>query len=119
MEKLNYFKSKIRDMLWSYKQFQYKIEIIPDNPNPDSLRDNIVYVVGAKNYIKWGYIKCPCGCGDSIMLSLNKKAYPSWSIKQDKIGRATISPSVNKLDGCKSHFFIRKGKLIWATFNDY
>ncbi|PKP01376.1 MAG: hypothetical protein CVU11_15400 [Bacteroidetes bacterium HGW-Bacteroidetes-6] len=119
MEKLNYFKSKIRDMLWSYKHFQYKIEIIPDNPNPDSLRDNIVYVVGSKNYIKWGYMKCPCGCGDTIMLSLNEKAYPSWSIKQDKIGRATISPSVNKLDGCKSHFFIRKGKLIWATFNDY
>jgi len=119
MKKLKYFKSKLRDMLWSFKQFQYKIEIIPDNPNPDSLKENIIYVVGGKNYIKWGYMKCPCGCGDLIMLSLIKSSFPSWTIKQDKIGRATIYPSINKLNGCRSHFFIRKGKLIWATFNDY
>ncbi|HBC31162.1 hypothetical protein KCV26_11440 [Petrimonas sulfuriphila] len=118
MKKLSFLKDKIRDMLWLYKQFQYKIEIIPDNPNPDSLKENIVYVVGNKNYSKWGYMKCPCGCGDLIMLSLNKDSFPSWTIKQDKLGRATISPSINRLDGCKSHYFIRKGKLIWAAFNN-
>lgn len=101
-------------MLWSYKQFQYKIEIIPDNPNPNILKQNIVYVVGEKRFIKWAYVKCPCGCNDLIMLSLNKNRFPSWSVKQDKLGRASISPSINKLDGCKSHFLIKKGKLIWA-----
>ena len=101
-------------MLWTFKQFQYKVEIIPDNPNPDILKTNIVYVVGEKSFVKWAYLKCPCGCNDSIMLSLNKNIYPSWSVKQDKLGRATISPSVNKLEGCKSHFLIKKGRLIWA-----
>lgn len=101
-------------MFWISKQFQYKVEIIPDNPNPDTLKKNIVYVVGEKKYVKWAYLKCPCGCNDAILLSLNRTEYPSWSIYQDNLGRASISPSIKKLDGCKSHFFIKKGKLIWA-----
>ena len=107
----------MRDLLWGTKQFQYKIEIIPDNPNPDIIEKNIIYVVGGLKYTKWAYFKCPCGCNDTIMLSLNKHDFPSWSVKQDKFGRASISPSINKLDGCKSHFFIKKGKLKWAYTN--
>jgi len=104
-------------MLWTFKQFQYKVEIIPDNPNPDNLKEHIVYVVGGKKYTKWAYMKCPCGCNEVIMLSLNSATFPSWSIKQDKLGRANISPSINKLVGCKSHFWIIKGKLNWASFD--
>lgn len=103
-----------RELLWRFKQFQFKVEIIPNNPNPDILKKNIVYVVGEKKNIKWAYLKCPCGCNDTIMLSLDKSNFPSWSVKQDNLGRATISPSINKLDGCRSHFLIKKGKLIWA-----
>jgi hypothetical protein len=114
MKKLNFIHRTIRDMLWTRKQFQYKIEIIPDNPKTEDLKENIVYVVGEKTFTKWAYLKCPCGCEDNIMLSLNKAHFPSWSVKQDKVGRATISPSIKKLTGCKSHFLIKKGKLIWS-----
>ncbi|MPL89560.1 hypothetical protein SDC9_35596 [bioreactor metagenome] len=114
MEQLNFIMRKVREILWSCKKFQYKVEIIPDNPDPDILIDNIVYVVGRKKYTKWAYLKCPCGCGDIIMLSLDKINYPSWSVRQDKFGKATISPSIDKLEGCRSHFFIKKGKLIWV-----
>ena len=101
-------------MLWKFKQFQYKVELIPTNPNPENLKKDIVYVVCENKYEKWAYIKCPCGCNESIMLSLNKNNFPSWSIKQDKLGRATILPSIKKIDGCKSHFLIKNGRLIWA-----
>lgn len=104
-----------RELLWRFKQFQFKVEIISNNPNPDKLKKNIVYVVGGETYIKWAYLKCPCGCNEVIMLSLDKTNSPSWSVKQDNFGRATISPSVNKLVGCRSHFLIKKGKLIWAN----
>jgi len=109
----------VRNFLWNYKQFQYKIEIIANNPNPDNIEKNIVYVVGGKEYVKWAYLRCPCGCNDLIMLSLNKKNFPSWSVKQDRLGRASISPSINKLNGCKSHFLIKKGKLIWTQSYNY
>lgn len=119
MEKLNFFNELISKMFWAFKKFQYKIEIIPDNPDPAILIKNIVYVVGEKKFVKWAYLKCPCGCNDAIMLSLNRTKSPSWSVKQDKLGRATISPSINKLDGCKSHFFIKNGKVIWSINNDF
>jgi hypothetical protein len=114
MRKLSTFNQLIRDALWTPKVFRYKVEIIADNPNPDLLKDDIVYVVGKDPYVKWAYLKCPSKCGDIIMLSLIKANRPSWVIKQDKIGRPTISPSIRKLDGCKSHFWIKKGKLIWV-----
>lgn len=103
-------------MFWKLKLFKYKVESIPDNPNPATLKNNVVYLVSGDGYVKWAYLKCPCGCDDTIMLSLNKNNFPSWSVKQDKLGRATISPSINKLDGCKSHFSIKKGKLLWYHF---
>ncbi len=105
-------------MFWKFRFFRYKIELLNDNPDPNQIKENIVYVVGGKDFTKWAYVKCPNGCGEIIMLSLNKKQFPAWKIKQDKIGRATISPSINKLNGCKSHFFIKKGRLIWAQ-SDY
>lgn len=116
MKKLFIINRIIKDMLWKHKQFQYKVELIPDNPGSENLEKNIVYIVGGKKFVKWAYLKCPCGCNAPIMLSLNKLNYPSWSVKQDKVGRATISPSINKLDGCRSHFVIKKGKVIWTQF---
>jgi hypothetical protein len=104
----------IQNLIRKREKFQFKVECIPSNPNPDNLQKDLVYVVGEKKYKKWAYLKCPCGCEDIIMLSLNKKEFPSWSVKKDKIGRASISPSIHKLDGCKSHFLIKKGKLIWV-----
>jgi hypothetical protein len=113
MERIESLNSKIRDFLWRLKIFQYKVEIIQDNPLLDSLEDNVIYVV-MKNLPRWVYLKCPCGCKEVIMLSLDRNQFPSWTVKQDKFGRATLMPSIRKLDGCKSHFFIKKGKLIWA-----
>jgi hypothetical protein len=114
MKKIGFFNLMVRNMLWTHKMFQYKVEIISDNPNPDNLINDIIYIVVDKNHAKWAYLKCPSGCNEIIMLSLNIKEFPSWCVKQDKFGRASITPSIRKLDGCKSHFLIKKGKLIWA-----
>lgn len=114
MKKLSKGIELIRDILWSLKIFQYKIEIIPDNPNPDLLKDRIIYVVGNDKYVKWAYLKCPSNCGDLIMLSLVNSVGPSWKIKQDNLGRPTIYPSIHKLDGCKSHFWLKKGIIQWV-----
>jgi hypothetical protein len=63
---------------------------------------------------KWVLMKCPCGCGDVITLSLMKSVKPNWRLKSDFSKRISLSPSVWKTDGCRSHFFIVKSKLKWA-----
>jgi len=115
MKKLSRGVRLVRDILWTLNIFQYKVELISDNPNTDLLQNRIIYVVGNEKYVKWAYLKCPSNCDDVIMLSLIKSNGPSWRISQDKLGRPTIYPSIHKLDGCKSHFWIRSGKINWAS----
>lgn len=114
MKKLNWF-DRIRGyFLWRFGKFQYRAMMVADNPTPEAVHDNIVYVVGGEGYVKWAYLKCPDGCGETIMLSLSQNRHPSWEVKQDKRGRVTLHPSVHKKDGCKSHFWVQGGRLIWV-----
>jgi len=59
-------------------------------------------------------LRCPCGCGDTIELLLLPGVKPRWDIDIDEIGRPTVSPSVWKATGCKSHFWVRTGRVVWT-----
>jgi hypothetical protein len=59
-------------------------------------------------------MNCPCGCGDIIELMLLKGMHPRWEIKVDALGRPTLSPSVFRTEGCKSHFWIKGGQIVWC-----
>lgn len=57
---------------------------------------------------------CPCGCRRKIELLLIRDANPHWKMTVDAHARPTLFPSVWLKDGCRSHFWVRKGKIIWA-----
>lgn len=57
---------------------------------------------------------CPCGCGDTIELPLLPNVRPRWDIHVDATHHPTLTPSVWKTNGCKSHFWVRDGKVIWV-----
>ena len=57
---------------------------------------------------------CPCGCGEPIELLLPEFIEPRWSLAVDDIGRPTLTPSVWRNEGCRSHFFVRRGRVIWV-----
>ena len=58
--------------------------------------------------------RCPCGCGRTIELLVIPEAKPRWDVQADTKGRVTLHPSVWLRDGCKSHFFVRKGRIKWC-----
>ncbi|MDH0961155.1 DUF6527 family protein [Pseudomonas chengduensis] len=58
--------------------------------------------------------KCPCGCGRTIELSLPEDVTPRWTCCIDSLGRPTLYPSVWLKNGCKSHFWLRDGKVTWV-----
>lgn len=101
------FKKKDRNL--------YSFKFILDNPSKKNLRKNTIYIVGNEEYQKWAYLLCPCGCEEAIMLSLNQNMNPSWFFISNANGVPTIYPSINKLDNCMSHFWIKEGKLIWSN----
>jgi hypothetical protein len=65
------------------------------------LMDGFVYVCDNE---KVAQLKCPCGCGDIIYLPMIEGDRPQW-----KVNGNSISPSINRQVGCRSHFTITNG----------
>jgi hypothetical protein len=59
-------------------------------------------------------MKCPCGCRQRIELPLLPEARPNWSLRLDERCRPTLHPSVWLKEGCRSHFLLKAGKVIWV-----
>jgi hypothetical protein len=59
-------------------------------------------------------LRCPCGCGDSIELMLVPEAKPRWDISVDDVNRPSLRPSVWRRTGCRSHFWLRGGRILWC-----
>lgn len=79
---------------------------------PDRVNEHIVYIVGEPDN-KWvAVFKCPCGCNDTIQLNLLEDSKPSWRIVLHKKKKRSISPSINRIVNCKSHFNITKGGRV-------
>lgn len=57
---------------------------------------------------------CPCGCGETIELMLMKGVSPRWDIRTGHRGRPTLHPSVWVQTGCRSHFWVKDGRVIWC-----
>ncbi|WP_291384342.1 DUF6527 family protein [Devosia sp.] len=59
-------------------------------------------------------MRCPCGCGETIELMVIPEAKPRWSISADHFQRPTLHPSVFRKSGCRSHFWVKRGRIIWC-----
>ena len=97
--------------------------------SPDCSRLNVVVSQGdlfAKPFLKDQLIlleddgpyavgfKCPCGCGDDIELLVMENVTPRWDIEIDSSNQPTLRPSIWKQSGCKSHFWVTKGRIVWC-----
>lgn len=60
-------------------------------------------------------MRCPCGCGDTIELMLLEEARPRWDVEVDGAGRPSLRPSVWRENGCRSHFWVRSGRIHWCN----
>ncbi len=81
---------------------------------PDKPFSNTLYLVGEQSSYWLGAMVCPCGCGDLIQLAMDPTGRPRWSVHLNKNGLATLHPSVHRKVRCRSHFFLRNGKIVWC-----
>ncbi|TLD71359.1 hypothetical protein FEM03_07460 [Phragmitibacter flavus] len=82
---------------------------------PQSLKTDILYLIGEAADEWAAAFICPCGCGELIMLNLLRQSgRPIWTVSAGKDGIATLHPSVWRNVGCKSHFIMRDGVIIWC-----
>lgn len=75
---------------------------------PERLNQGVLYIS-----IRFGTAshKCCCGCGEKVVTPLNPT---DWSLRLE--GEAvTLYPSIGNWSyACRSHYWIRRGKVIWA-----
>ncbi len=91
-------------------RFSYKyVEDLPLIIEPD-----IIYIIGENSMFWMLGFTCPCGCQLTINLNLLEKSFPCWDYNIQNNSLITLSPSIRRVKGCKSHFFIQKGCVIWA-----
>lgn len=78
------------------------------NQIPEILEDNVIYVsIPFETVIH----KCCCGCGKEVVTPLSPTG---WSLIFDG-ETITLDPSIGNWNfECKSHYFIKKNKVVWA-----
>lgn len=59
-------------------------------------------------------MRCPCGCKQVIELMVIPEVRPRWDLKVDATDRPTLHPSVWLQHGCRSHFWLRDGRVQWC-----
>lgn len=81
-------------------------------PNQLPSRDLVLLREGVE---AWSILmRCPCGCGQPVELPLIREARPRWSLQVDKNGHPTLAPSIWRQEGCRAHYFVKAGKVVWV-----
>lgn len=107
----NWLKKISAALTWLFKA-RYSVAEVKDVP--EIFSERIVYIVGEPGNAWLIAFKCPCGCNSIIYLNLLVEAEPKWYYKISKKRRISIYPSVLGKRGCKSHFFVKAGKILWV-----
>ena len=87
---------------------------IVQHPSPEELVTGVLLIVEDGVVRKWVCFRCPCGCGEKIMLSLAPQRHPHWTVGMDWLRRPTLSPSVRQVTQCRSHYWVRRGRVQWC-----
>ena len=105
-----------RLMVWLrfIRQPDFSARIVSTHPDPEDIIPGQISVVGNSKYHKWACFRCPGGCGERILLSLNQKRHPYWRMTIDWLKRPTLHPSVRQLNECQCHFWVRQGIVEWC-----
>ncbi len=86
-----------------------RVQHVEEFPDRINCRTTI-YVAGEGTGHLWFVaMQCPCGCRDTLFMNLQDGQKPRWTVEDHDDGTATLSPSVWRKVGCRSHFFLRRG----------
>jgi hypothetical protein len=90
----------------------YKWHIVADEPS--AIKDKCIFIIKDGQEADTLIFICPCGCKAVIHLNLLPDTKPKWNYQISENKSISITPSIWRKIGCKSHFFIRNSKAIWA-----
>lgn len=85
---------------------------------PDVIPTYGAALVRSDGTAKWLVFDCPCGTGHRIILNLDCRRWPKWSVASES--PLTLRPSVDvDLDERRCHYVIRHGHVTWIPRVEY
>lgn len=73
-------------------------------------------MVGTDTDPRWLAFECPCSTSHQIMLNLDRRRSPSWTVTNTR--RLTITPSVDShRPERRCHYVVCRGKVNWVPAN--
>ena len=108
-------RKRVADLMAGFRHDQsYAVQHVPEIPDP--LEARTIYLLGTPE--PWSVaLLCPCGCHETIHISLLPNDSPSWSLHINPRNEPTLKPSIWRQSACKSHFFLRNGRIVWYVKN--
>lgn len=90
------------------------VRIIEGDTPPEVITDDS-FVLAREDDEDWAIaFLCPCGCKDRLELALIPEVKPHWTLEMDSEHHPTLHPSVWRKTGCRAHFWVRDGLIIWC-----
>ena len=88
--------------------------VLVEGAFPPKLQPRTLYVL-TEDGLPWqAALICPCGCRKTLELNLLPDEHPRWRASTAHRGRSTLFPSVDRMVGCRSHFWLRNGRIVWV-----
>jgi len=82
---------------------------------PSHARPRTLYVVMEDGEPWSTAMLCPCGCGEVLHMNLLPDERPVWHLIHHDDSSSTLHPSVNRIKGCRAHFWFRGGRVYWCA----
>jgi len=99
---------------WLRPQRPFGLKYFEGDELPDTIRPRTLVVAREGDELWSAGMICPCGCGRRIELMLLPGVKPRWDVCVDDRGLPSLSPSVWARTGCRSHFWLRAGRIEWC-----
>lgn len=101
-----------RFLRW-WRRHRGRLEVTRTAEVPATLRRGVLALVGEDQEPWAAVLICPCGCDARTELLLAPGAETFWRLSQGRAG-TTLTPSVWRTSGCRSHYFIRDSTIVWC-----
>jgi hypothetical protein len=85
-----------------------------DGEVPEQPAAGVLHLIADGSGKPWlAVMHCPCGCGAMIQLPMSPPARPCWHFR-GTMQAPSLWPSVRRKAGCRSHFILRGGSVLWC-----
>lgn len=102
---------------WNRRTFRVSQVVDAADEVPEHLPRYAAVVVGSLERPKWIAFDCPCRERHRVLLNLDPRRRPAWSLRSAK--PLTLYPSIDYQElGRRCHYIMRKGKALWIPKSD-